>query len=277
MVTLPDQHAPTDEDRWEVFAIRYAVNPTARSSNNFIGGDPHDGPMPLDYFMWVIRRGERVVVVDTGFDRATAIRRGREHLACPGDTLRRIGIDPAGVEDVILTHLHYDHAGNHGLFPRALFHLQDREMAYATGRAMTHPSLRAPYAADDVAFVVRRLFDDRVRFHHGDWMLAPGITVHLIGGHSDGLQVVRIWTARGWIVLASDASHFYSNMETGRCFPIVYHVGDMLEGYRRLHDLAGSRDAIIPGHDPLVMRRYPPPQASLDGLVVRLDEPPDIQ
>ncbi|GGB42932.1 hypothetical protein GCM10011380_35520 [Sphingomonas metalli] len=259
---------------WQVYAIRYAVNPGQRAAQNFIGGDPHDGPMPLDYFVWLIRSGERAILVDTGFDRAMADRRGRTHLACPAKTLARMGVDPEGIEDVILTHLHYDHAGNHHLFPQARFHVQDREMAYATGRAMVHGALRAPYEADDVAAMVHRIFAERVAFHDGSWELAPGIVCHRIGGHTDGLQAVQVRTARGRVVLASDASHFYANMETGRSFPLVYHLGDMLEGFHRLRELADGDDHVIPGHDPLVMARYPVPSPELAGMVARLDVPP---
>ncbi|MGH8739216.1 MAG: N-acyl homoserine lactonase family protein, partial [Burkholderiales bacterium] len=72
-------------------------------------------------------------------------------------------------------------------------------------------------------------------------------------------------------VLASDASHFYANMEQVRPFPIVYSVADMVQGYRRLGELAESEAHIIPGHDPEVLRRYPAPSGDLDGIVARLD------
>jgi len=61
---------------YEVFAIRYATR-EARRSDHFIGGDPHDGPMPMDYFTWVIRGEGRVVVVDTGFTEEVAAKRKR--------------------------------------------------------------------------------------------------------------------------------------------------------------------------------------------------------
>ena len=88
------------------------------------------------------------------------------------------------------------------------------------------------------------------------------------------LQVVRVMTRRGWVVLASDAAHLYANFQTVRPFPIVFHVGAMIDGYRRLRELAASADHIIPGHDPLVMRRYPPATPALEGIAVRLDVEP---
>jgi len=89
-----------------------------------------------------------------------------------------------------------------------------------------------------------------------------------------GLQCVRVATGRGWVVLASDCSHYYEHMESGRVFPTTFHVGDTIEGYDTLRSLAASPQHIIPGHDPLVMKRYPAPSKELEGIVVRLDVPP---
>ena len=86
--------------------------------------------------------------------------------------------------------------------------------------------------------------------------------------------LVRVATARGWVVLASDATHFYANLEQGRPFPIVYNVADMLEGHRTIERLAETPHHIIPGHDPLVMRQYPAPRPELEAVVVRLDVMP---
>ena len=255
---------------YEVYAIKYAHH-ARRRSENFIGGDPHDGPMPLDYFVWLIRGDGREVVVDTGFSAAVAKKRGRDHIRCPTEGLKLLGTEPKGVKDVVITHLHYDHVGNFDLFPAATLHLQDLEMRYATGRYMGHECFRGAYDLEDVVGMVRRVYEDRVRFHDGDAELAPGISLHLIGGHTMGLQVVRVRTRRGWVVLASDASHFYVNMDETRPFPIVWSVADMVEGYRLLRSLAESPAHIIPGHDPLVMERYPAPTGELQGVAVRLD------
>ncbi|HEY1239716.1 MAG TPA: N-acyl homoserine lactonase family protein [Bryobacteraceae bacterium] len=255
---------------WQVYAIKYAHH-ERMSSENFIGGDAHDVPMPLDYFVWAVVSEDRAIVVDTGFDEFSGTRRGRNFLRSPGEGLKAVGIDPARVEDVVITHMHYDHSGNHGLFPAARYHLQDREMNFCTGRLMCHPVLRQPFDEEDVVAMVQKLFRGRLIFHDGDEELAPGLSLHRVGGHSMGLQMVRVRTRRGAVVLASDASHFYANMEQGRPFPIVYSVAEMLEGFRRAYELASSRDHVIPGHDPLVLERYPAPCPELKGWVARLD------
>jgi glyoxylase-like metal-dependent hydrolase (beta-lactamase superfamily II) len=256
--------------QYEVYAIKYAHH-VRRASENFIGGDPHDGPMPLDYFVWLVRGAGREIVVDTGFSAAVAARRQRHHIRCPTAGLRLLEVDAGKVKDVVITHLHYDHVGNFDLFPAATFHLQDREMQYATGRHMAQPVFSGAFDVEDVVGMVRNAYAGRVHFHDGDAEVAPGISLHFIGGHTMGLQVVRVATRRGYVVLASDASHFYANMEQVRPFPIVFNVAQMVEGYARLRALADSPAHIIPGHDPLVLERYPAPAAGLQGIAARLD------
>ncbi len=258
---------------YEVYAIKYATR-EARRGEHFVGGDPHDAPMPMDYFVWVIRNHERSFVVDTGFTREMAATRKRIFLRSPAQGLALLGIEASGVKDVILTHLHYDHVGTFHDFPQADFHLQDDEMSYVTGRHMRHHRFNHGYEVEDVVGMVRLVFKDRVKFYNGVAELAPGISVHRIGGHTAGLQCVRVATARGRVVLASDASHYYEHMEAGRCFPTTFHLGEVLDGYDTLRRLADTPNHIIPGHDPLVMQRYPAPAKDLEGIVIRLDVAP---
>jgi glyoxylase-like metal-dependent hydrolase (beta-lactamase superfamily II) len=261
------------EPQWEVFAIRYAHhNRSARE--NFLGplpADIHDGPMPLDYFVWAIKSDARVFVLDTGFDEAMARKRGRDFLHCPGEGLRAIGIEASRVQDVIVSHMHYDHCGNHALFPNACYHVQDREMLFSTGRSMCNAHMRIPFEEEDVVAMVRKLFAGRLIFHDGDEDLAPGLSLHYVGGHSMGLQMLRVNTRRGWVVLAADAAHLYENLEHGVPYPILYNAAEVVEGYRRAYALASSPDHVIPGHDPLVLERYPAASPELKGWVARLD------
>lgn len=247
-MTTPPHH--------EVYAIRYATVERAARENFLHPPAAPDAPMPMDYFVWLVRGGGRMFVVDTGFGEEAAGRRKRTLLHAPVASLAALGVDAARVEDVVITHLHYDHAGQLGLFPHARFHVQDDEVAFATGRAMNHGAIRGAFDVEDVATLVRQVHGGRVQFHDGDATLAPGVTLHRIGGHTRGLQVVRVSTERGWVVLASDATHFLANMQTRNPFPIFVDLEVMLEGYDRLLALASSPDHVIPGHDPEVLRRY---------------------
>ena len=259
---------------YEIHAVKYAWR-DAKRTNHFVGGDPHDAPMPMDYFVWLVRNAERTIVIDTGFDQAMAEKRKRVFIRQPAAGLALLGVKAAGVKDVILTHLHYDHVGTFADYPNAQFHIQDDEMQYATGRHMRHKQFNHGYEVDEVIGMVRLVYKERVSFYNGDADFAPGVSIHRIGGHTKGLQSVRVHTQRGWVVVASDASHYYEHFEKGRVFATTYHLGETLDGYAKLRKLADSEKHIVPGHDPLVMERYPASSPELKGIAVRLDAVPN--
>jgi len=254
---LPPPHP--SGDTYEVYAMRYASIPERMASNNFMRGaldDPHEGPMPLDFYVWIIRNQDRVVLVDTGFDHRAAAKRGRPIDFAPHDGLALIGIAADSIRDIILTHLHFDHAGGIDHYPNARFHVQDAEVAYATGRCMCHPIGRFFYDVEDVVSLVRNTYADRVSFYDGDAEIFPGISVHLLPGHSRGMQGVRVNTKRGPILLASDGSHYYDNFTLNAPFAVTVDVAATLNTYRRMFELVEGPKWIIPGHDPKVRRLY---------------------
>jgi glyoxylase-like metal-dependent hydrolase (beta-lactamase superfamily II) len=254
-----------------IHAIKYARHERV-AAENFIGGDDHAAPMPLDYYVWLIERdGAGPVLVDTGFGAEAAARRKRTLIRPVEDGLQAIGVDPATISDVVLTHLHYDHAGSLGLFPNARFHVQESELAFATGRNMLHGHVRAPFDAEPVADMVRLLFGERLVFHDGDAELAPGVMLRSLYGHTAGLMGVEVATARGPVILASDACHLYANLVREMPFPIVVDVPKYLDAHRRLKALVPSLDHIIPGHDPLVLIAFP---TGIANDVARVDLPP---
>ena len=262
---------------YELFALRYATRDAKRSAH-FLGPapgtDPHDAPMPMDYFVWLARGPDGIVLIDTGFTAEIAAQRKRTYLRTPVEALALMDVRPEDVHTVVLTHLHYDHVGGFALFPNAQFHLQDDEMRYATGRHMRSHRFNHGYEVEEVIGMMRLVYGQRVSFHDGDAGLVPGISLHKVGGHTMGLQCVRVHTRRGWVVVASDASHYYEHFERQSCFPTVFDVGATFEGYSLLLQLADSPSHVVPGHDPEVMRRYPPVSTALEGIAVRLDQPP---
>jgi glyoxylase-like metal-dependent hydrolase (beta-lactamase superfamily II) len=252
-------------------AIRYARHERTAAANFNAPVDDHDLPMPLDYYVWAIHReGQPPVIVDTGFGEAAAMARGRTLIRPVAQGLRDAGIDHLLVEDVILTHLHYDHAGGLGAFPNAKFHVQDAGMAGAVSRAMCDHEARAPFDGEPVAQLVRKLYADRVVFHDGDEEFAPGIALHLCPGHTAGLMVVACETERGTVVLASDAAHLYANLVRKLPFPIYLDEPQYRAAQAHALTLAGgSLDRLIPGHDPLVLACFP-----AESGIARVDLPP---
>lgn len=257
---------------WQVHAVKYADRNARTRADSFMFDDNHDAPHAMDYFIWVLRRGDETILVDAGYDQIEAASRDRPILLDPREALKPLGLNAEDVTQLIITHLHYDHAGGLHLFPNATIHLQAAEMAYATGPCMCHGTLQMPFTADHICEAVQRVYSGRCIFHEGDGAVADGVTVHCIGGHSRGLQAVRVRTDAGWLCLASDATHFYENVFEKKPFPIVVDLEDMLRGFDRLHQLASDPKLIIPGHDPQVRTLFP--QDGPDHIF-RLDQGPD--
>ncbi len=260
---------------WQIHAIKYGDRAGRTRADSFIFDDNHDAPHAIDYYMWLIRgtgpQEGRVILVDTGYDNGEATARGRPIRLDPVKALRPFDLTPEDITEIIVTHLHYDHAGGLHLFPNARLHLQAAEMAYATGPCMCHDTLRMPFTAGHVCEAVKRLYSGKVIFHEGEAEVADGVTLHCIGGHSRGLQAVRVRTQAGWMVLASDASHFYENFMSRKPFPIVVDLQNMLDGFDTLYRLASAPNLIVPGHDPLVRMLFP---QDLADHICRLDVGP---
>ena len=239
---------------WEVYALKYADRNNRKRVESFILDPLHDQPHAMDYFIWVLKSGDQVILVDTGYDPVEAKRRGRAILRPPVKALEAVGVMPDEVKDVIVTHLHYDHAGCLADFPNATLHIHPTELAYATGPCMCEDALRAPFTGAHICDAITALYSGRVRFTGESDYVADGVTVHPkhTGGHCVWRQTPpitmriscaasrfrllwmskRCWRAlSGWMCLASDAAHYYENFLRRKPFPIVVDVEEMLAGF----------------------------------------------
>jgi glyoxylase-like metal-dependent hydrolase (beta-lactamase superfamily II) len=241
---------------YRIYAVQYADRET-NSSEVFFGDTRHE-PMRMAYFVWAVTDGNRTVVVDLGFTEPVGTRRGRSFMRSPGDGLRVLGVDPESVDQVIVTHFHYDHTGNHASFPKATFHVQDSEMQFWTGRHARQQAFSRSLERDDVLAFVRYNWDGRVHFVDGEAEILPGIRVLRVGGHTAGMQIVTVETSRGTAVLASDASHYYANIDNDVPFGTLHDLPGVYNGFARIRELASKPELILPGHDPAVCERLNP-------------------
>lgn len=243
----------TPRATYRIFAVRYAHRETTYADVFF--GDHSDQPIGMDYFVWVVMDGSRSLVVDLGFTEAVGTRRGRQMLRPVERGLAELGIDVERVEDVVITHFHYDHTGNHALFPRATFHVQAEEMAFYTGPDAPRPAFRRSVEVEDVVALVRASYEGRVAFVEGEREIWPGVRLHRVGGHTAANQIVSVATERGTAVITSDAAHYYRNLEENIPFPTLHDIPRVYRAFDQVRALAGSPELILPGHDPLVLER----------------------
>jgi glyoxylase-like metal-dependent hydrolase (beta-lactamase superfamily II) len=261
---------------WEIHAIRYGTNQRRTRGDNFILEKHPAETMPMDFYCWVLQSRDQVIVVDTGMDAQKAARHGHHIEHSPVEIWRSLGIDPTVVNTVILTHAHYDHLGHLDALENAHFHMQAEEMNYVTGPWMQRPWFRRAYEPDEISRLVHLLHTDRLTLHGRDQEIADGVSVHWVGGHCAGQEIVRVRTARGWVVLASDALHYYEEYERGIPFSVAFNLSDMIAGHERIRELADSDDHVVPAHDPRIARIYPGSDNHPGASVFRVDLPPTV-
>jgi glyoxylase-like metal-dependent hydrolase (beta-lactamase superfamily II) len=254
----------------EIYAVKFAENRAGVRGHFFMGdaAEPFDAPARLDYFVWAIRSPGQDIVLDAGFTAETNERRRRTHFENPSDALARIGVDPAAVPFVILSHMHYDHVGDLAPFTAATFVLQTTEMAFWTGRHASRREFARLIEPADVLALVRLGLEGRIHWVDGMSEIVDGVWVLRVGGHTPGMQATMVRTTQGIVVLASDASHFFENVEDDEPFAVHHDLPGMYDAFDAMRTAATS-GLVVPGHDPTLFERFTA-HPGHDGRVVRI-------
>lgn len=262
----------SDAGSWDVIAVRYASRSAWRSKLylNFDAYHEDDADVGMDYFFWVLRRGKHTVLFDTGFNATSGARHHRRHEIDPAEALARLGIEPTSITHVILSHLHYDHAGNLDLAPEATVILSRRELEFWSGPYADRPLFASAIDPEDLSAVMELRESGRLVLFEDKTEPAPGLQVVEVGGHTPGQSIVLVDGADQLVLLAADAIHYYEEQE--RQWPFL-HLSDLPDVYRcfdTIDALTKRQGALlVPGHDPEVMRRFPP-VPGLEHIAVRV-------
>jgi glyoxylase-like metal-dependent hydrolase (beta-lactamase superfamily II) len=241
-----------------VTAVRYATRVAHKSELYYRWssyGVP-DAEQRMDYFFWLLQDGDETVVVDSGFDPAEGRARNRECTCEPADALARLGVDPAAVKTVLLTHLHWDHTGNLDLFPNAELVVTSRELDFWTSAVASRHHFAELVVPRELDVIVRAEKEGRVRRVESDGELVPGVHGVIAGGHSPAQLVLRVDTAGGSVVLAGDVIHYYEELELDRPFDVLVDLADCYRAFDVLRDQTANGERLVAGHDPEVMNRF---------------------
>ncbi|WP_285424613.1 N-acyl homoserine lactonase family protein [Pseudomonas sp. efr-133-TYG-103a] len=259
----------------EVIVVRYGTRQTTKSEcyYNFRAYREPDAEMTMDYFFWIFRSAEQTIVIDTGFSPEAAIARKRQPVVAPADALARLGIDPKDVKLLVLTHAHYDHAGNLGLYPNANIVMSRKEFEFWGTDMGKRPQYGHHIDPLDIERIQALHREGRITLLDAPQnTLIPGIELYELGGHTPGQMAVVVEMPEGPVILASDAIHYYDELEQDRPFAVLDSLADMYRGYERIREwLQRPGAVVIPGHDPDVMNRFAPVDASDPSFAVRID------
>lgn len=265
--------ASSGSSRWEVLALRYASRPSTRD-NVFYRyheyGEP-DGPQEMAYYLWVLRNRDATILVDTGYSAVGGSRRGRGHLVAPLEALDQIGVGRDDVDLLINTHLHYDHTGHIDAFADTPLLVNETELAAWTSPLAERKHYAMHIEPDEVAVVQDRAELSTLTLISGEYQVADGITAIEVGGHSPGQTILAIETERGRVVLASDAVHFYEEIERDLACGVLVDLDRVYRAYDTIRELLDEAGAtLLAGHDPLVMDRFESIPGASPSLGVRV-------
>jgi glyoxylase-like metal-dependent hydrolase (beta-lactamase superfamily II) len=252
--------APKPEGKpvYEVFAIRYASIPDFPVNALIAGADP-SRKLSIAMTVWLVRGNGRNILVDSGFYHPQFFKSFKvDDFMKPSDAVAQAGVKPEEITDLIITHMHWDHADGMDLFPNARIWLQKDEYTYYTGEAWQQPRTHGGIDPDDVLAAVKLNLAGRLSMVNGDAQeILPGITVYTGGKHTFQSQYVGVNTRAGTVVLASDNMYVYENLEKHAPIAQTLDAASNLRAQDRMKQLAASPRLIVPGHDPAVFEKFP--------------------
>lgn len=252
------QPPPTPE--YTIEAIRFGTIPQFRTASLVAGADPAER-IDIATVVWLIRGGGRQILFDTGFHRRTPgfDRFNTADYVRPDEAVKLAGVEPAQVTDVIISHVHWDHMGGLDLFPAATIWIQRDEYEYYMGRSWQPGETRGA-DVEDLVILLKRNAAGQVRLVDGDDReIVPGIRAYTGARHTFASQYIRV-AGTPPFVLASDNCYLYRNLEANAAIAQTFTPADRsanVGALARMIALAGSRDRVIPGHDPRQFERFP--------------------
>jgi glyoxylase-like metal-dependent hydrolase (beta-lactamase superfamily II) len=245
---------PPPAPRYEVYAVRYATLLGFPKSALVLGAD--STKLDLAMMVWVVKGEGRTLLVDAGFYRDEFRKAWKtDGYLTPAEAVKKLGIEPGAVTDIVISHMHWDHADGADLFPKAKVWVQREEFEFYRDPANQSKTGVFP---SDVQMFQKIEQDGRLGLVNGDSVsVAPGILFYIGGRHTKQSQYVSVPTAKGTVVIASDNLYLYDNLDRRRPIAATWDTVSNLKAQDRMKRLASSARLIVPGHDPAVFTRFP--------------------
>lgn len=251
--------AQAQTPEYSIEAIRYATSPGVPIDELVVNG-PKDQKVDIAMVVWLIRGGGHTILFDSGFHRDTFRKEFpmKDYLP-PDEAVKTAGVNPEDVTDIVISHAHWDHMGGIDLFPKATVWIQREEYRYYTGDAWQQGGNHGGIDPEDVQALVKLNTEHRVRFVDGDDVeIFPGIYAYIGSRHTYASQYLRV-AGNPTYVLASDNAYFYLNLSAhlaSATFSDADHAANIAQ-QKRMIELAGSPDRVVPGHDILQFQKFP--------------------
>lgn len=250
--------AQTVPPTYSIEAIRYATIQGFPVDGLVTGADP-SRKMNIAMIFWLVQGGGHTILFDSGFYRPQLFEGWSvADFRKPTEALRAAGVAPEDVTDVVISHMHWDHADGMDLFPKAHVWIQRDEYTYYTGEAWHHAGTHGGIEPDDVEALVKANIAGHVSFVEGDdQQIFPGIRCYIGGKHTYQSQYISVRAKDGTVILASDNVYLYENLDKHVPIAETLDAKSNLAAQDRMRTLATKPGFIIPGHDPAIFDRFP--------------------
>lgn len=238
--------------KYKIYPLLAGVNQAPMDQSRLLFGAPMGTPVPLYNGSFALTDGEEWILVDAG----TAGNQDIINFGKPpmkeerpfGEMLNELGIDPACVKTVILTHLHWDHAWNLGLFPNARFYVQKKELYQSV---VLYPHEHTQYGYMGMKGYEQPPFLNHMSLMEpvdGEYELCPGITMVPTPGHTHGSQSVLVDTKEGLYAITGDFCFLRENWEKGIMIGTYCSCKEWYDSYallksRNIKEVLTSHDA----------------------------------
>lgn len=243
---------------YSIQAIRYAS--AEDDVAGLVMGAPKGEKIKIAMAIWLIRGGNRNILFDSGYYRATFVKRfpSTEYIR-PDEAVKLAGLQPEEITDIVVSHAHWDHMGGIDLFPKATIWIQKDEYRYYAMEAWQPGGNHGGIDPADVQQLVKLNTDGRIHLVDGDNVeIFPGIRAYTGARHTYASEYLRI-DGNPPFVLASDNVYLYRNLaehKASATFTDIDHAAN-IAAQSRMIELAGSVNRIVPGHDALQFQKFP--------------------
>jgi glyoxylase-like metal-dependent hydrolase (beta-lactamase superfamily II) len=252
---------------YEIFSLKYA-GPFVRTGAQLMWYQDWDKIEKINYYFWCIKGADETVIVDAGVTPQMAGERELDGYVSPVEVLARMNVNADEVRHVVITHMHFDHAGGVSLFPRATIYIQEDEYRFWLADPVAgRPPFKQVSDPASTAYLAALEGTDRLVLLKGDQDILPGIQCLLSPGHTVALQTVAVNTDRGTAILGSDCAHVFRNYAEDWPSSLIVDLVGWMKTYDMLRARVSSPELLFPGHDRLLLENYPEVAKDITRLV----------
>lgn len=249
---------------YEIYAIEFArMNYRTHAKDIAIGANPKD-TVDTSFFIWLLIGNNKKILVDAGYNRdATKSQQYFLHYIRPDSALLKINVTADEITDIILTHPHWDHIAGIELFKNAKLWMQKNDFTYFVTDAWQKGGNNIGFDKQDVRKIVNANLDGKLQLIDGDSVeIFTGIRVLTGSKHTYASQHVLVNTKDksgkpDCVIIASDNCWYYYNLENLLPITLLLDANAYVRELKRMKSLVTNIDLVIPGHDRLVLYKFP--------------------